>query len=168
MDTGTLYATFTSPKVVTSMLLAGIGLGLALSVLMRLFLGQWYFPFLFAALALGAAILYMAWLDRQDFRAGLADGPWTVPVEGGDQKPVLVRPDCPVVIAGSPARFALFSDTGVIRSMAALSIGLGLVLCLLILFFRGTWFLPALIAAVTIGTVVAYLCWLDGREPGGD
>jgi hypothetical protein len=49
MDTDTLYATFTHPKVVTSMLLLGIGLGLALSVLMTLFSGQWYLPVMFAA-----------------------------------------------------------------------------------------------------------------------
>jgi hypothetical protein len=68
MDTEALYATFTHPRVVTSMLLLGIGLGLALSVLMRLFWGQWYLPVAFAALALGTVIVYMVWLDRQDFR----------------------------------------------------------------------------------------------------
>jgi len=68
MDTDALYATFTHPKVVTSMLLIGIGLGLALSVLMSLFRDEWYLPFVLAAVCLGTVLLYMVWLDRQDFR----------------------------------------------------------------------------------------------------
>jgi hypothetical protein len=68
MDTEALYATFTHPKVVTSMLLIGIGLGLALSVLMSLFWGAWYLPVTLVAVCLGTVLLYMVWLDRQDFR----------------------------------------------------------------------------------------------------
>jgi uncharacterized membrane protein YccC len=68
MDIAALYAPFTHPKVVTSMLVIGIGLGLALSVLMSLFWGEWYLPFVLAAVCLGTALLYMVWLDRQDFR----------------------------------------------------------------------------------------------------
>ena len=68
MDTEALYATFTHPKVVTSMLLIGIGLGLALSVLMRFFYGEWYLPVVLAAVCFGTVLLYMVWLDRQDFR----------------------------------------------------------------------------------------------------
>ena len=68
MDTEALYATFTHTRVVTSMLLIGIGLGLALSVLMRFFSGEWYLPVVLAAACLGTVLLYMVWLDRQDFR----------------------------------------------------------------------------------------------------
>lgn len=68
MDTDALYATFTHPKVVTSMLLIGIGLGLALSVLMSFFRDEWYLPFVLAAVCLVTVLLYMVWLDRQDFR----------------------------------------------------------------------------------------------------
>jgi hypothetical protein len=68
MDTEALYATFTHPKVVTSMLLIGIGLGLALSVLMSLFRDEWYLPVVLASVCLGTVLLYMVWLDRQDFR----------------------------------------------------------------------------------------------------
>jgi hypothetical protein len=67
VETGPLYDTFTHPKAVTSMLLIGIGLGLALSLLINQFRGQWYMPVAFAAFALVTVFLYMAWLDRQDF-----------------------------------------------------------------------------------------------------
>ncbi len=68
VGTDTLYATFTNPKVVTSMLLVGLGLGLALSVLIGLYRGQWFMPVAFAAIALATVFLYMVWLDRQDLR----------------------------------------------------------------------------------------------------
>jgi hypothetical protein len=164
MDTDALYATFTHPKVVTSMLLVGIGLGLALSVLMNLFWGQWFLPVAFAALALGTVIVYMVWLDRQEFQDGRETGIRDEQGQEKKQKPILVRPDSPPVIMDSPARFAIFSDTRVIWSMVLLAIGLGIALCVVIILFRGTWILPALIAALTIGTVVAYLCWLDGLD----
>jgi hypothetical protein len=50
------------------MLLIGIGLGVALSVLISRFRGQWYMPVGFAALAMVTVFVYMAWLDRQDLR----------------------------------------------------------------------------------------------------
>jgi hypothetical protein len=68
MDTDALYATFTHPKIVTSMLLIGIALGLALSVLIRYLRGQWYLPVAMAAVLVGTAVVYMVWLDRQDLR----------------------------------------------------------------------------------------------------
>ena len=67
VETGSLYATFTHPRAVTSMLLIGIGLGLALSLLISQFRGQWYMPVAFAAFALVTIFLYMYWLDRQNF-----------------------------------------------------------------------------------------------------
>jgi membrane protein implicated in regulation of membrane protease activity len=67
VETGPLYATFTHPKAITSMLLIGITLGLALSLLISQFRGQWYMPVAFAVFALATIFLYMAWLDRQDF-----------------------------------------------------------------------------------------------------
>lgn len=69
MDTQQLYDTFTNPKVVTSMLLLGIVLGIVLSLLVQHFAGQWYMPTLFVAICLGVALLYMYWLDRQDWRS---------------------------------------------------------------------------------------------------
>ncbi len=67
VETGPLYATFTHPKAITSMLLIGIGLGLALSLLISQFRGQWYMPVAFALFALVTIFLYMYWLERQDF-----------------------------------------------------------------------------------------------------
>ena len=68
MDTEALYATFTNPKVLTSMLLLGIGLGLILSALIRYTWGQWPLPVVFAVICIVTLIVYGYWLDRQDFR----------------------------------------------------------------------------------------------------
>ncbi len=68
MDTTQLYVTFTNPKVVTSMLLLGIGLGIVLSALMRYLAGEWYMPTAFVAVCTITAVAYMYWLDRQDWR----------------------------------------------------------------------------------------------------
>lgn len=162
MDTAALYNTFTHPKVVTSMLLAGIGLGLLLSALLYFFQGTWFLPVGFAAVILGIVIIYMVWLDRQEFRTDEVISP-DISGEVPAGKRVLIRADIPVdtdISSGSP----LFSDTRVIMSMLALAIGLGFAVCIVVIFFRGTWFLPALITALTIGTVTGYLCWLDGLD----
>ena len=68
MDTSQLYATFTNQKVVTSMLLLGIGLGIVLSALLRFLAGVWYLPALFVAICAVTALVYGWWLDTQDFR----------------------------------------------------------------------------------------------------
>jgi len=68
METTALYDTFTNPRVVTSMLLLGIGLGIALCILLKYLWGQWYMPIAFAALCAGTLAGYLYWLDRQDFR----------------------------------------------------------------------------------------------------
>jgi uncharacterized membrane protein YccC len=68
MDIQQLYVTFTNPKVVTSMLILGIILGVVLSSLIRYFAGQWYMPTAFVGICLVTAIGYMYWLDRQDWR----------------------------------------------------------------------------------------------------
>ena len=163
MDTAAIYNTFTHPKVVTSMLLVGIGLGLALSALLFLFEGAWFLPVAFAAVVLGTVILYMIWLDLQDFREP-DSVPLQVPAPG--QEPVLIRaeysPLSPHIV---PFSDAIFTDYRVIRSMFVLAIGLGIALCIAIILFRGTWFLPALIASLTIGAAAGYLCWLDGLTP---
>ena len=57
-----------------------------------------------------------------------------------------------------------FANPRVLAGMVLMSIGLVIALCVLIIFFRGTWYLPALFAALTIGMVVAYLWWLDGQD----
>jgi hypothetical protein len=67
VETAPLYTTFTHPRAVTSMLLIGIGLGLALSFLISQFQGQWFMPVAFAAFALVTIYLYMFWLEHQDF-----------------------------------------------------------------------------------------------------
>jgi dolichyl-phosphate-mannose--protein O-mannosyl transferase len=69
MDIQQLYVTFTNPKVVTSMILLGICLGIVLSSLLRYFAWQWYMPTAFVGICLVVALVYMYWLDRQDFRA---------------------------------------------------------------------------------------------------
>jgi hypothetical protein len=163
MDTDALYTTFTHPKVVTSMLLLGIGLGLVLSALMRFFWGQWYLPVAFAALALFTVILYMAWLDRLDFRDGQKTD---LPEQGQGINPApLIVPPAPwPAITDPPSLYATFSDPRVVTSIFVLGIGLGIALCVLIILFRGTWYLPALFAALTIGMVSAYLYWLDGQD----
>ncbi|MHB8163514.1 MAG: hypothetical protein ACYDDV_04085 [Methanoregula sp.] len=69
MDIQLLYNTFTNSKVVTSMLLLGMVLGIILSAMMRYLAGQWYMPTAFVGLCLVVALGYMYWLDRQDFRA---------------------------------------------------------------------------------------------------
>jgi len=68
MDTAALYDTFTNPRVVTSMLLLGIGLGIALCILLKYLWGQWYLPIAFAALCAVTLAVYLYWLDHQDFR----------------------------------------------------------------------------------------------------
>jgi hypothetical protein len=68
MDTSQLYNTFTNPKVITSMLLLGIGLGIVLSALLRYWSGRWYMPTAFVAICTVSAIGYTYWLDRQDFQ----------------------------------------------------------------------------------------------------
>jgi hypothetical protein len=67
MDTEAAYLIFTNPKVITSMLLIGIVLGIILSLLVQNLGGAWYMPTLFVAICLAVAIGYMYWLDRQDF-----------------------------------------------------------------------------------------------------
>ncbi|OPX61933.1 MULTISPECIES: hypothetical protein [unclassified Methanoregula] len=163
MDTAALYDTFTHPKVVTSMLLAGIGLGLLLSGLLYFFQGTWFLPVGFAAVILGTVIGYMVWLDRQEFRtdevvlAVISEG-----TPAGTR--ILIHADSPFDI-NTRSGSTLFTDTRVIMSMLALATGLGFAVCVVIILFRGTWFLPALITALTIGTVTGYLCWLDGLGP---
>lgn len=68
MDIQQVYAIFTDPKVVTSMILIGIVLGIILSLLVQNLAGQWYMPTLFVGICLAVAIVYMYWLDRQDWR----------------------------------------------------------------------------------------------------
>ena len=68
MDIDALYDTFTNPKVVTSMLLLGIGLGILLSALVRYWADRWYMPAVFVAICTVTAVLYVYWLDRQDWR----------------------------------------------------------------------------------------------------
>jgi hypothetical protein len=68
MDTQQLYVTFTNKKVVTSMLLVAIGLGLVLSAMIKYLAGQWYMPTAFVGICLVVALVYMYWLDRQDWR----------------------------------------------------------------------------------------------------
>lgn len=68
MDTEQIYTTFTNPKVVTSMILLGVILGLVLSAMIRYLAGQWYMPTLFVGVCLAVALLYMYWLDKQDWR----------------------------------------------------------------------------------------------------
>lgn len=162
MDTDAFYATFTHPKVVTSMLFMGIALGLVLCILMRMFWGAWFLPAALAAIILGTVIVYMAWLDRQEFRE-----PEGVPLEEFTpvKAPVLIPAECLPLPVSSPSRYAVFTDLRVIRSMLVLAIGLGLSLCIVIVLFRGTWYLPALIAGITMAAVVTFLCWLDDLKP---
>ena len=68
MDIQQLYDTFTNKKIITSMILLGIGLGLVFSALIRYLAGKWYMPTAFVGICLGVAIVYMYWLDRQDWR----------------------------------------------------------------------------------------------------
>lgn len=68
MDIQQIYTTFTNPKVVTSMLLIAIGLGLVLSAMVQYLAGQWYMPLLFVFLCLFTALSYLYWLDRLDWR----------------------------------------------------------------------------------------------------
>ena len=68
MDTQQLYLTFTNKKVVTSMLIVAIGLGLVLSCMIKYLAGQWYMPTAFVGICLVTALVYMYWLDRLDWR----------------------------------------------------------------------------------------------------
>lgn len=68
MDIQQIYDTFTNPRVITSMMLVAICLGLVLSAMLKYLFGEWYMPTLFVALCLATALGYMYWLDRQDWR----------------------------------------------------------------------------------------------------
>jgi uncharacterized membrane protein YfcA len=68
MDIQQIYVVFTNPKVVTSMILIGIVLGIVLSLLVQNLAGQWYMPTLFVGICVIVALAYMSWLDRQDWR----------------------------------------------------------------------------------------------------
>ena len=63
---------------------------------------------------------------------------------------------------GTPT--STFTNPRVVTGMVLLLIGLVIALCLLIIFCRGTWYLPALFTALTVSTIVAYLWWLDGQD----
>ena len=73
MDTQQLYTTFTNKKVVTSMLLVAIGLSLILSAMIRYLAGQWYMPTAFVGICLITALVYMYWLDRQNWLSNTID-----------------------------------------------------------------------------------------------
>ena len=68
MDVQQVYTTFTNPKVITSMLVVAIALGIVLSAMLKYLSGQWYMPTLFVGFCLAVAFAYMYWLDRQDWR----------------------------------------------------------------------------------------------------
>jgi len=68
MDIQQLYNTFTNPRVITSMMLVAICLGLVLSAMLKYLSQEWYMPTLFVTFCLGTALGYMYWLDRQDWR----------------------------------------------------------------------------------------------------
>ena len=68
MDIAELYTTFTNSRVVTSMLILGIVLGIVLSLLVQHLAGAWYMPAAFVAICTVTAVAYMYWLDRQDWR----------------------------------------------------------------------------------------------------
>ena len=68
MDTDQAYLIFTNPRVVTSMILIGMVLGIVLSLLVQNLAGEWYMPTLFVGICLAVALAYMYWLDRQDWR----------------------------------------------------------------------------------------------------
>lgn len=68
MDIQHLYNTFTNPRVITSMMLVAICLGLVLSAMLKYLSREWYMPTLFVVLCLGTALGYMYWLDHQDWR----------------------------------------------------------------------------------------------------
>ena len=68
MDTSQLYNTFTNPRIVTSMLLLGILLGIVLSALLHYLAGVWYMPVLFVGICLGTVIVYGWWLEKQDWQ----------------------------------------------------------------------------------------------------
>ena len=68
MNIQQLYDTFTNPRVITSMMLVAIGLGLVLSAMLKYLSREWYMPTLFVALCLVTAFGYMYWLDNQDWR----------------------------------------------------------------------------------------------------
>ncbi len=68
MDVQQLYTTFTHPRVITSMLILGIVLGIVLSLFVQHFAGQWWMPTAFVGICLVVAVGYMYWLDRQELR----------------------------------------------------------------------------------------------------
>ena len=72
MDIQQLYVTFTNKKVVTSMLILGIGLGLVLSAMTRYLAGKWYMPTAFVGVCLFVAIVYTV-LARQAGLVGLSN-----------------------------------------------------------------------------------------------
>jgi hypothetical protein len=68
MDIQQLYTTFTNTKVITSMLIIAITLGIVLSAMLKYLGTRWYMPVLFVGICLVTALVYMYWLDRLDWR----------------------------------------------------------------------------------------------------
>jgi membrane protein implicated in regulation of membrane protease activity len=183
METDTPKSTFSSPRVLTGMVLMCVGLVIALCVLIIFFRGTWYLPALFAALTIGTVVAYLCWLDVQDFslaKRTTAPGPdaEALPEKSDQGKKETVREEIPESFTILPGKEPLIVETGplyatfthpkAVTSMLLIGIGLGLALSLLISQFRGQWYMPVAFAAFALATVFLYMYWLERQDFGDE
>jgi hypothetical protein len=183
METDTPRSTFSSPRVLTGMVLLCVGLVIALCVLIIFFRGTWYLPALFAALTIGTVVAYLCWLDVQDFsreRRTTAPGPdaGALPEKSDPGKNEIIREVTPQSFTILPGKEPLIVETGplystfthpkAVTSMLLIGIGLGLALSFLISQFRGQWYMPVAFAAFALATVFLYMYWLERQDFGDE
>ena len=178
METDTSRSTFSSPRVLTGMVLMCVGLVIALCVLIIFFRGTWYLPALFAALTIGTVVAYLCWLDIQDFSTARRPAAEALAEKNDQDKKETTREEIPQSFTILPGKEPLIVETGplystfthpkAVTSMLLIGIGLGLALSLLISQFRGQWYMPVAFAAFALATVFLYMYWLERQDFGDE
>jgi hypothetical protein len=180
METDTPNSTFSNSRVITGMVLMCIGLVLALCALIIFCRGTWYLPALYAVLTIGTVVAFLWWLDGQDIsrdrriialrreaEARPARRERSVKNAGDDvpQSFTILPGEEPLVVETGPL-YETFTHPKAITSMLVIGIGLGIVLSLLVTWFRDQWYMPVAFAGFALVTVFLYMFWLDRQDFG--